>query len=267
MNLSSVEQQALYTEAVMTNLETACAVHRRADFFCWVQGALQGLLPHAGLICGAGAPLHFEWMGGFPVSRDLESRLCASGTGLASALERTWRRDAQTPLLLWPGQSTEPATASARLLEEIERLELSNCIAHGTLGPDGATAAFFAFFGVAGHTEDAQRAIRYFLPQLQVAWMRAIARASEAHLSAEDVAALLTRREVQVLRLLQQGRTNREIGELLGCHPKTVNSHMRGLFRKLHVHNRVQAVIKAMSGLLPDETRGSFASVADKIGS
>jgi DNA-binding CsgD family transcriptional regulator len=53
---------------------------------------------------------------------------------------------------------------------------------------------------------------------------------------------LLTRRELEVLRLLAEGRSNRAIAEALTISQGTVKFHVNRILRKLHVANRSQAV-------------------------
>jgi DNA-binding NarL/FixJ family response regulator len=53
----------------------------------------------------------------------------------------------------------------------------------------------------------------------------------------------LTYREHQVLRLIAQGLTNRQIGEHLGLAEKTVKNYISTLLAKLHVARRTQAAI------------------------
>jgi DNA-binding NarL/FixJ family response regulator len=53
----------------------------------------------------------------------------------------------------------------------------------------------------------------------------------------------LTAAQSRVLELLAQGRTNREIAELLGLSEGTVKVHMSAIFRALNVSNRAQALV------------------------
>lgn len=61
----------------------------------------------------------------------------------------------------------------------------------------------------------------------------------------------LTPRELDVLRLVSRGRSNKEIGAAMFISEETVKSHMKGLFQKLGVHDRAEAVSIALQrGLL-----------------
>ncbi len=55
----------------------------------------------------------------------------------------------------------------------------------------------------------------------------------------------LTRREQAVLELLAAGRSNREIGIALHIGETTVKSHLRGIFAKLQVLSRTEAIATA----------------------
>jgi DNA-binding NarL/FixJ family response regulator len=59
----------------------------------------------------------------------------------------------------------------------------------------------------------------------------------------------LTERERQVLQLLGEGLTNREIGERLYLAEKTVKHYMTNVLQKLHVRSRVEAALLAQRRL------------------
>ena len=52
----------------------------------------------------------------------------------------------------------------------------------------------------------------------------------------------LTKREVDVLRLIARGYTNNQIAELLSISPRTVEGHRANLMQKLDLHSRVELV-------------------------
>lgn len=56
----------------------------------------------------------------------------------------------------------------------------------------------------------------------------------------------LTRREVEVLRLMAGGYSNREIAEALGTAEGTVKNHASSILSKLGVRDRTRAVLKAL---------------------
>jgi DNA-binding NarL/FixJ family response regulator len=56
----------------------------------------------------------------------------------------------------------------------------------------------------------------------------------------------LTRREVEILRLMAGGYSNREIAEALGTAEGTVKNHASSILSKLGVRDRTRAVLKAL---------------------
>ena len=56
----------------------------------------------------------------------------------------------------------------------------------------------------------------------------------------------LSERELQVLRLVAEGKGNQEIGEVLYIGQSTVRNHISSILMKLQVENRVQAAVRAV---------------------
>ena len=65
-------------------------------------------------------------------------------------------------------------------------------------------------------------------------------------------AGLLTRREVEVLRLLGEGLTNAEIARRLFISPKTAEHHVSRVFAKLGLTKRSEAAAYAVRHLGPE---------------
>jgi LuxR family maltose regulon positive regulatory protein len=67
-----------------------------------------------------------------------------------------------------------------------------------------------------------------------------------------ELTEMMTNREMDVLLLLAERKTNKEIARELGISPETVKRHTVNLYQKLDVHNRRQAVVRAQQlGILP----------------
>jgi DNA-binding NarL/FixJ family response regulator len=74
---------------------------------------------------------------------------------------------------------------------------------------------------------------------------RILREAHERGGSASDLETL-TPRELEVLDLLAQGRSNRDIAEALVISEKTVKRHVTGILAKLHARNRTEAALRAI---------------------
>ncbi|MFQ5856919.1 MAG: LuxR C-terminal-related transcriptional regulator [Anaerolineae bacterium] len=61
----------------------------------------------------------------------------------------------------------------------------------------------------------------------------------------QDFGKPLTTRELEVLRLVARGATNKDIARTLSLSPHTVPTHLRNIYRKLEVRNRTAAVAEA----------------------
>lgn len=67
-----------------------------------------------------------------------------------------------------------------------------------------------------------------------------------------DGARLLTPRHLEILSNVARGRTNRQIGEILGISEKTVRNHLRTIAHKLNTSDRTHAVVLAIgNGWIP----------------
>lgn len=62
----------------------------------------------------------------------------------------------------------------------------------------------------------------------------------------------LTARELEVLRHVADGGSNREIAAQLGISENTVKNHVRNILEKLHLHSRMEAVMYAVREKLLD---------------
>lgn len=59
----------------------------------------------------------------------------------------------------------------------------------------------------------------------------------------------LTGREAEVLLWIARGKSNRDIGDILGLSPRTVNKHLEQVYSKLGVENRASAAVMALKAI------------------
>jgi DNA-binding NarL/FixJ family response regulator len=79
-------------------------------------------------------------------------------------------------------------------------------------------------------------------PRIATHILRRIRSGGEGEIQRAD----LSERELQVLRLMAQGRENAEIAEALVISPRTVKNHISSILSKLHIENRIQAAVYAV---------------------
>ena len=84
----------------------------------------------------------------------------------------------------------------------------------------------------------------YVSPGLAARLLVAMKSRGQAAPSDETVPAL-TAREEQILKLVAEGLSNKEVGRKLDLQEKTVKYYMSTVFQKLNVRNRVEAALKA----------------------
>ncbi len=113
------------------------------------------------------------------------------------------------------------------------------------LGARGYVTKAEGLRGLAGTIRRVLAGERVMAPGLHQDAVLALGRMARRAREGSEVAAGLTSRERQVLELLSEGHTMRQIATRLGISPRTVETHVAKLYRKLGVTTRVQAVSRA----------------------
>jgi DNA-binding NarL/FixJ family response regulator len=86
---------------------------------------------------------------------------------------------------------------------------------------------------------------RVFTPQQERIAISELGRLARQARESSGLRASLTERELEILDLLARGVTVKQVATRLALSPRTVETHIAKLYRKLGVKNRVQAVSKA----------------------
>jgi len=234
-------------EHMMRALEAAVHVRALRQFFLWTQGQLQGLLPHEIMVCiqfGENDDVErIECLRNIMCTPELLDVLCNTDDGLVVRLADYCRAGRMLPCVVEQGgrDSQHPLAAFE---SEIHRHKLGNAIVHGTERLRGG-GTFFALFVVPdAPTSRHAFFLEMMLPSLHMAFQRVAAMVEIEGVSVSNSSvSLLSAREVEVLHWVSQGKSNFEISIILDLSVLTIKNHMQRIFRKLKVHNRVQAVL------------------------
>jgi two-component system, NarL family, response regulator NreC len=85
----------------------------------------------------------------------------------------------------------------------------------------------------------------FFSPAIAQTLLEDYVRLMREH-GVQDSYDLLTEREREVLQLLAEGKSNKEVATVLGLSPYTVESHRNNLMQKLNLHNTADIVLYAV---------------------
>jgi len=242
---------ALEAESLMLNIDASLRVHARTQFFSWTQGLLQNMIKHELLICALrnGEPLlfHVDSFASSPVEPAPLSEMFRRDTSLVPHIIKTWEDNYFRPVFVDSGSGSQ--FAQAPLARELSRIGTSAVLAHGTYDVFGKIASLFLFASKPGTTTARQSYFAELLiPFLHLSWVRTqVSRPASEGGASPGAPALLTAREQEILRWIHLGKSNIEIGAILGISPLTVKNHVQKILRKLNVQNRAQAVGRGLA--------------------
>ncbi|MCV2359149.1 LuxR C-terminal-related transcriptional regulator [Paucibacter sp. TC2R-5] len=252
--LSRLEQERL-----VRAIEAGAQVRVLRQMFIWCQGGLRGVLPHGIMVClkfdREEQVTHVECLNSLVRDPVELERLCNPLDGLSLQLAQYCRQvgrlslhiDASVADAGHAGQHQNielQGLGLAQLRREMRRQRLSNVLVHGSdCLPGGST--FFALFELDGPpTERHDYFLFLMLPYLHMAFLRVLANRAGSSAAAGPTLAL-SARELEVLSYAVKGKTNFEIGMILELSALTVKNHLQKIYRKLNVHNRVQALARS----------------------
>lgn len=249
-------------EHLVFTIETSLKINKRFQFFLWAQGALQGFLPHETLVCAHGdiARMRFgyETFSRGMLGEAEERQIGDPVHGLLPRIVDDWLHGGGKPRLYHSagnghnGSGKEDGHGAPRqILAELARGEFGCAAAHGPKEMQGEFGSFFVFLR-AGSPPAAREAylIELLMPYLHMALHRMLAGEQGAESAEVSIETLLSRRQIQVLQWVKDGKTNQEIGQILDISPLTVKNHVQKILRKLNVNNRAQAVGKGAASRL-----------------
>ncbi len=256
-------------DAVVRLMEAAPAVRRRYQFFVWSQNQVHPLLPHQVLVCAAYArqrkALVFDVFHSIVLEPALLAALTNGVGALLRAVTSAWIEGRGRPLRLDMRRLLDPELLQVTPGGDVRGID--TLLVHGVSRPQRPSEieSLFIFLGTPDDvgTERAARHVDLLLPHLHSTWQRVCATEAEApqptsqrtlpaRRGENQTRPAVTDRECQILLWVRDGKSNHQIGEVLGISPLTVKNHVQKILRKLGAANRAQAVALAMQGGLLD---------------
>jgi transcriptional regulator EpsA len=249
--LSSQEQEYL-----LRVIESGVRVASLHGLFLWTQGQLQALLPHRMLIAMRFAPdgklLRLECLHGAVIAPAALALLADARDGLALRIGRHCLQGAHLPALGDFGDTAAQAGLEP-FRAELAQAGVDRLLVHGT-GQTGDGASVFALLGLplapcARHAYF----LELLLPHLHLALMRL----PPVQADAPGPARTLSTREAEIMAWLREGKSNGEMGQILGISALTVKNHLQRIYRLLGVSNRAHALARCLELRLLEGRAGS----------
>jgi transcriptional regulator EpsA len=261
-------------EQVLNLIEASLGVARRHQFFRWVQLHLHGLLPHSFMVCGSWQrhqrALRLDLFHQVVLPPATLQALGDPESAFMCSVCAAWIEGRGRPLLLdlrhFMGAGAQVAAGLQEALGSATEL-----LVHGVTRPQRPHEIESLFVcalpvGAVPPLVSVQL-LELCLPYLHSVWQRVLA--TEAGLGSTSLGVPLrptplprspdggsiTPREQQILAWVRDGKTNAQIGELLGISAYTVKNHLFKIARKLGASNRAQAAALAVQLGLLDPVR------------
>ncbi len=234
LRLGHDEQQALFS------LVEAChSAGVETDFKDAIYPLLGALVEHGRFACGIGSTpenriIHFLNVN-FP--EDYVRRVISPDGFLLSPVAKFWLMQKAPQYFDLQDLSGYPAEQG--WLEAVRDFGLRNLVAHGMSDIKNKAASYFTFADVTRWSPREESLLQVVVPHLHVALVNIFPTTAEAQ------GVSFTQREHEVLYWVRCGKSNDEIGLILGISPWTAKVHVRNIMKKLHATTRTQAVAKA----------------------
>ncbi len=234
--------------AIMKILVQSNNVQNKDALLALLNSEVKDLLQHDSMVCG----YHVPSPTGAYAQNILQHNYPA---GYAEALSST-EGQADSPLIQRWHITREPVFFQSGRddyiypsdwVENFKKFGMQNIIGHGILDTRGTFGSYFVFARLPGDIGAREALLlKLITPHLHFALMRAVAAGHQFGKSTESGQRPLSARQQEILRWMNQGKTNKEIAQLLSMTEKNVKYHVEQIFTKLEVRSRPQAVSKAM---------------------
>ncbi len=217
------------------------AIHTRSQLEAWVRGRLRALIPHEHALLGFGqidrTTIRIDHHIAVDLPETYISAMHAANRSGENQIITKWR-DRRVPQII--SLADFHGGVHSRWIENLHRHQIESAIFDAHVETVSMRASFIKLLNPSQPTDvDAAVLAQFVTPLLARIWTRLdppvpIARAPHTRRAAPA----LTTAEREVVRWLREGKTNWEIGEILGKSELTVKTQVQTMLRKTGVKNR-----------------------------
>ena len=211
-----------------------------------IEEDLQRILPHQMMIGGVGYIRGREVLPLAVVSENFPNsylREVLSEEGYVRSPFVSWWIRERKPMLVNMNES--PTHIDPLTRQRLTRYRISNFVAYGQTDFPGVTGTYFWFANVAERAEPKHgRILEFVVPHLHAALTRLAIENKRAGRRAP--APRLTPKELEVLQLIYEGNSNKDISDALAISLMTVKNHTKNLYTKMQVKSRSEAIVKGI---------------------
>jgi transcriptional regulator EpsA len=238
-------------EQVFNVIQKSFSINKHLDFFNWMQDSVRSVLPHDILVAAWGdfetGDLNFDVSSNIDEIRT-QKLIDAPGvfSYLMSNLHQRWvdndERWFRINFFDANGISAQAPTPFTRKLSGMNSL-----LVYGVRDTRGKNDCIYVFFDKSREFDVQHSLLGLLMPHLDAALRRVEyieTTSTEVDVVDELNIGGLSDREHEILHWVRSGKTNLEIGMILGISPNTVKNHLKRIFQKLDVTCRAQAVAK-----------------------
>lgn len=239
------------------------------DFKEFIQTRIRSIFPHEIAVCGTGdlRSGRISRLINIDFPEDYLQSVVQSGHLAHSHTFRMWA-ERQAPVFYFDGEAN--GDVEPNWLSTIRRCGIHSITSHGLVELNGQSISYFAFGNIRAYDFYVTKLFLIALiPYLHYSLTRVLTmpdvissndtncvdaashKSDVLHKTTQHIS-LLSVRESEILGWVAIGKSNWEIGQILGISQFTVNNHLKSIFKKLFVTNRIQAVTKAIAlSLIP----------------
>lgn len=234
--------------ALMNIFERSTEVQDSDAFLTLINTEVQAVMRHESMVCGVGGMspngnyAHKAIQHNYPEQYFYD--LVNTDGRVDSPLMQRWR-STQAPVIFQSGR--DDSEYPQEWISLFNKYDLRNTVAHGMRDVQRTFATYFIFSRIPGAVGEREiYLLKMLTPHLHLALVRSLGTIQEFIWIAGTPHDALSERQKEILRWINEGKTNWEIAKILDMTEKNVKYHIEQIFSKLNVTSRNKAVAKAM---------------------